>query len=134
MTNLEWLIKEKAITGLSFVGGSGYCDMVFEHGYDWLYAEHIEKHTLNKYEHALGEALRTGWIAKDRGHYPVCFYTHEPTKVGSEWLSKQGYSMTFEALNMANPEIKFDFIRWEDEEPWSVEELLKLEVKNDCEK
>lgn len=25
----------------------------------------------------------------------------------------------------------FDFIKWEDEEPWSVEDLKKLEVKNE---
>lgn len=24
----------------------------------------------------------------------------------------------------------FDFIKWEDEEPWSVEDLKKLEVKD----
>ena len=25
----------------------------------------------------------------------------------------------------------FDFIKWEDEEPWSVEDLKKLEVKDE---
>ena len=25
----------------------------------------------------------------------------------------------------------FDFIKWEDEEPWSIEDLKKLEVKDE---
>lgn len=129
MTNLEWLIKEKAITGLSFVGGSGYCDMVFEHGYDWLYAEHIEKHTLNKYEHALCEALQTGWIARDRGGTIYGYPTEEkPRKTGNIWEWTDNLVKIYSLLAL-NPEIEFDFIRWEDEEPWSVEELLKLEVR-----
>ena len=28
-------------------------------------------------------------------------------------------------------DIKFDFIKWEDEDPWSIEDLKKLEVKKD---
>lgn len=28
----------------------------------------------------------------------------------------------------AFPQCKFKFIKWEDEEPWSVEELLKYEL------
>lgn len=28
-------------------------------------------------------------------------------------------------------DIKFDFIKWEDEEPWSIEDLKNLEVRDD---
>ena len=90
----------------------------------WLYAEHIEKTTLNKYERALCEALQTGWIARDKDG-GVYGYKKKPAKSNDRW---EGKWIGFSQLMMYNSEIKFDIIKWEDKEPWSIEELLKLEV------
>lgn len=93
--------------------------------FTWLYAEHIEKPMLNKYERALCEALRTGWLARDKDG-GVYGYKEKPAKSNNRW---EGKWIGFFQLMMYNSEIKFDIIKWEDKEPWSIEELLKLEVR-----
>ena len=89
--------------------------------FEWLYSEHEEKPKLTKRERKLCEALETGWIAADKdgavywhGNFPVkaiTVYNGSP----SMYLSGAGF--------------QFDFIDFEDEEPWMVENLLQLEVE-----
>ena len=93
--------------------------------FTWLYAEYFEKPMLNKYERALCQALYTGWIAKDKDG-GVYGYKEKPVKSKDRW---EGKWIGFFQLMMYNSEIKFDIIKWEDKEPWSIEELLKLEVR-----
>lgn len=87
----------------------------------WLYSEHEEKPKLTKRERKLCEALETGWIAADI-YGDVCWFNHFPVKaitvyneLPSMYLSRAGF--------------RFDFISFEDEEPWMVENLLQLEVE-----
>lgn len=87
----------------------------------WLYSEHEEKPKLTKRERKLCEALGTGWIAANKdgavywhGNFPVksiTVYNGSP----SMYLSGAGF--------------QFDFIDFEDEEPWMVENLLLLDVE-----
>lgn len=89
--------------------------------FEWFYSEHEEKPKLTKRERKLCEALETGWIAADKdgavywhGNFPVkaiTVYNGSP----SMYLSGAGF--------------QFDFIDFEDEEPWMVENLLQLEVE-----
>lgn len=89
--------------------------------FEWFYSEHEEKPKLTKRERKLCEALETGWIAANKdgavywhGNFPVkaiTVYNGSP----SMYLSGAGF--------------KFDFIDFEDEEPWMVENLLQLEVE-----
>ena len=95
---------------------------------EWLYSEHVEKPKLNKYEKNFLELLGTGWIAKDQ-NLGLYMYAERPVKTYTTWDSKFGADINFNKIRKFNPQIKFDFIKWEDEEPWSVEELLKLEVE-----
>lgn len=87
---------------------------------EWLEAEYVEPIKLSKRERAFLEYAQTGWIARD-GSEALFLYDVMPTKKDGFWKSN----------NIANDIISdlFTFIKWEDEEAWSVEELLKLEVK-----
>ena len=99
--------------------------------FTWLYAEHIEKPTLNRYERGFCKALRTGWLARDKDD-AVYWHKKKPAKDfrdDSWFVEKSAAFHLRSSVSYANPEICFHFIKWEDDEPWSVEELLKLEVR-----
>ena len=108
------------------INGTGNCTI---RRYHWFCAEYIEKLKLNKYERALCEALQKGWIARDKTDGFWYLYDNKPKKYEYVWRSI-GRTITQQIrMASASPEIKFDFIKWEDEEPWSIEDLLKLEVE-----
>jgi hypothetical protein len=57
------------------------------------------------------------WIARDCSGV-LCVYENKPKKDGDAWTSYSlDYSILFQHL--------FQFIRWEDEEPYNIEELLE---------
>ena len=61
------------------------------------------------------------WIARDKEDYIYVYITKPLTMSNTLWISPYAYSygcdITFERL--------FKFIKWEDEEPYSIEELLE---------
>lgn len=100
----------------------------------WLYSEYNEPPTLNEAEHYLCKALGTGWIACEKTG-DVFVHTCKPRKVfcndksTGEWLSSS-VMRNISTFKLINPSIKFNFITWNDKHPWSIEDLLKLDVKN----
>lgn len=93
----------------------------------WLCAEHIEKPTLTKQERAFCEGVGTGWIAADDSDNMLWYYASRPWKRsdGVSWVSDDGNrSMCIDSLHL-----QFDFIKPTDENPWSIEDLLKLAVE-----
>lgn len=97
----------------------------------WLNAEHIEKPKLTKKERQFCELVETGWICRDGcGHLNYRPYANKPHKDLCV-LSWKGNVITGTVLHCINATlpIDFSFITWDDKEPWSVEELLKLEVE-----
>ena len=93
--------------------------------FEWLYAEHIEAPKLTKRERAFCEAVQTGWIAKDSSDV-VCWYANPPIKGDGMW-NETGVPVKTE-MQIPIDFWFFDFIKWEDEKPWPVADLLKLEV------
>lgn len=90
-----------------------------------LTQEHIESPKLTKRERAFCEAVPAGWIARDEnGKLHLFDLVSEPYKQNRGWL-KRSVSCNHIRLDGA----EFRFIKWEDEKPWSVEDLLKLEVE-----
>ena len=89
----------------------------------WLYEEHIEQQKLTKKERQFCELIETGYICRDN-HCGLWWFKYRPNKNGSKCWDN-GCAMNC----ISNLPCKFSFIQWEDEEPWSVEELLKLEVE-----
>ena len=61
------------------------------------------------------------WIARDKDDYIYVYITKPLTVSNTLWVSPYAYSygcdITFERL--------FQFIKWEDDEPYLIEELLK---------
>lgn len=64
------------------------------------------------------------WIARDRNG-GLFVYRDKPSKGTTAWVSTLGYTF----LDLFNR--LFQMVRWEDEEPWKIEDLLKLDVKKD---
>lgn len=84
----------------------------------WLYGE--AKPTLTAKERAFCEIVAEGYIARDK-EGDLYVYANEPQKGKIQWCDDVDY------IPLNNE--YFPFITWEDEEPWTVEELLKLEVE-----
>ena len=91
---------------------------------EWLAEEYVESVTLNKKERMFCELIETGYIARDRDG-TLYWYKNIPNKRMRDWYDEA--AQTLKRID-DYPDIKFEFIKWEDKEPWSVEDLLKLEV------
>lgn len=78
---------------------------------------------LTKRERAFCELITDGYIARD-SDMEIWWHERKPYKEFGEWVNNE-YSIDVECFN----EIPFMFITWEDDEPWAVEDLLKLEVE-----
>ncbi len=83
--------------------------------------EFVEPPKLTKRERALCEYLPADWwIARDKGRNNLFAYEVKPFKNGAYWSCCKNL--------MYLDWCKFDFIKWEDAEPYQVSDLLKLEV------
>ena len=102
----------------------GDCGECWRELFKYLAQEHIEQPKLTKRERAFCEAVQTGWIARDviGGIY---WYENKPKKGNSEWISRDIKYTNISVFKL------FNFINWEDEKPWAVTDLLKLEVMED---
>lgn len=82
----------------------------------FLYQEHETIH-LTDDEKTLCRMIGGGWITRDSDG-ELWWYKKKPTKgtVGS-WLDRSGSALE---ISSPFPQCKFDFIKWEDEEPWEV--------------
>lgn len=111
--------------------GSGCC---VTRKIKWLYEEHVEKPTITKQEKAFLEICKPEcYIARDKSG-KLYLYNNKPVKEYNEWHNYDAYLLNISHYNevmfaINNEDDIFPFIKWEDEEPWKVEDLLKLEVK-----
>lgn len=91
----------------------------------WLMSEYKEKPVLTEREKHFVEFAQEGWLARDKDGR-LDWYKQEPRKSREFWFpSSDEYIKAGDICGNA----LFLFITWEDEEPWSVEELRKLKVK-----
>jgi hypothetical protein len=82
----------------------------------WLYQEHKEPIVLTDDEKSLCKLLGRGWIARDNDDDNLYWYEIKPKKKNfSAWLA-----LSRMCIGMVFPQCKFEFIKWEDEEPWEV--------------
>jgi hypothetical protein len=98
----------------------------------WLNAEYVEPPKLTEQEKAFLVALHPciKFIARNKdGSLDLFQLKPEKRRTLEDW----GVNQPSECLRVGPDQeflsIKFDFIKWEDSEPWSVEDLLKLEVE-----
>lgn len=64
------------------------------------------------------------WIARDKNGR-LCVYPGKPSKAVTSWGCALGHRF-FDLFNHL-----FQMIHWEDDEPWKIKDLLKLDVKKD---
>lgn len=94
----------------------------------WLYEEYVEKPTITKKERAFLEACEPEcYIARDMSGI-VFIYNSKPGKGCGSWSvdSIKYFNISGIAISIFGIRNIFPFIKWEDEEPWKVEDLLKL--------
>ena len=97
---------------------------------EWLLAEHKEQPTITSNEKKFLEILdgRYKYIARDKDR-ELCAYELKPRKISTCWDNANDIWTSLYIRYLEH--VYFDFIKWEDDEPWAVEDLLKLEVRDD---
>lgn len=86
----------------------------------------MEKNTkpkLTKREKEFCEFMKCGWIARDESG-SLYWFNSKPRKTGTCWDNIHVEYFCMDLLNTP-----FAFIQWEDDEPWDVSKLRKLEVE-----
>ena len=109
-------------TKCEFYGG-GSCT---QEKIKWLYSEHKEQPKLTQNERKLCEILKDCYIARDKSG-SLYVNIEKPFKSGSKQYWNI-YGEYWYINNLILNDCNFSFIKWEDEEPWKVSDLLKLEV------
>lgn len=94
----------------------------------WLYAEHVEKPKINQRTKMFFDAIETGWVARDSSGFLFVYTDNsKPVKGGTDWIIPIAGESMLLRLHVC-PFFTLDFIQWEDEEPWRVEDIRNLEV------
>lgn len=98
----------------------------------WAESEYVEKPTITSREKNFLDALLPNfkYIARDSNDR-LCIYYNKPKRnsMDNYWIPDDDYYYYYVSSNMYGN--MFDFIKWEDEEPWSIEDLKNLEVRDD---
>ena len=68
---------------------------------------------------------KSKYIVRDRNN-KLYVYTEKPVRWSCYWSLRGSYQISADIFGDI-----FSFIKWEDEDPWSIEDLKKLEVKKD---
>ena len=91
----------------------------------WAESEYNEKPVINKRDSAFLEYLREErkYIARDEDG-KLCVYSSKPVKEEKYWYLCNGHCSW---LDFAF-DVDFPMVKWEDSEPWLIEDLRKLEV------
>lgn len=92
---------------------------------EWAESEYNEKTVINKRDSAFLEYLREErkYIARDEDG-KLCVYSSKPVKKEKYWYLCSGRCSW---LDFAF-DVDFPMVKWEDSEPWLIEDLKKLEV------
>lgn len=93
---------------------------------EWAEAEYIEKKVFTEEEKALLIALsKINWVAKDKNG-DVYLYSNKPSKIIQGWGWDLANGCMIKLQNFSD--VKFESVKWEDEEPTSREEVLKWNI------
>ena len=103
------------------------CDISLD---QWSESEYVEKNTITSREKKFLDVLLPKWkyIARDSNN-SLFIYPIKPIRFGTCWMVKNDYNVYKIAKDVYGN--MFNFIRLEDEEPWSIEDLKKLEVRDE---
>ena len=99
---------------------------------EWMESEYIEKPTITSKEKAFLDLLLPKWkyLARDEDEKLYAFDL-KPSKSEVSWYIKKASICSYYNISENLFGSMFDFIKWEDEKPWSIEKLKKLEVEDE---
>lgn len=99
---------------------------------EWSESEYIEKPTITSREKKFLSLILSKWkyLARDKNKHLYVFDSL-PSKGDNGWRIEN--ILMCDCCNIFKKLFgdMFDFIKWEDEKPWSIEDLKKLEVKDE---
>lgn len=104
--------------------GKGGCT---NEGTKWANSEYIEKPKISESDRRFLEYLPSeeAWIVRDESGHLYIYRKNKPKKSYSDWCNGTDcYTWLNELIN-----VDFPMVKWEDEEPWLIEDLKKLEVE-----
>lgn len=93
---------------------------------EWAESEYIEKLAISKKDRAFLEYLEGYKYISRNGDGKLYAYKSMPIKASDRW--ENGI-----CRNLAVLDIIFPMVKWEDDEPWLIEDLKKLEVVEEYE-
>lgn len=95
----------------------------------WAESEYIEKPVINKRDRAFLEYLckELKYIVRSKSDNLIA-YQNSAEKREDGWVIDSGAIKSLQKLN-----IDFPMVKWEDSEPWLIEDLKKLEVVEEYE-
>ena len=96
---------------------------------EWSESEYVEKPIITSREKNLLDVLLPSckYIARDNNN-ELYIYNEKPTRRDCDWYLNDGIFCRISTMFFGN---MFAFIKWKDEEPWSIDDLKKLEVKDE---
>lgn len=112
----------------SYMNNENKEDPCAKHKIKWLMSEYNPETVLTEREKHFVEFVQTGYIARDKNG-GMWWHEKKPVKNNGEWQCF-AYTMAMNSKPYKYGKV-FPFITWEDEEPWSVEELRKLKVADE---
>ena len=91
---------------------------------EWLEKEYIEPPlSISRKDVRLFEYMKDSYKYIARNHNgDLYLYTNKPKKGYSVWISD------LEDASIKSFDVEFPMIKWEDKEPWKIEDLKKLKV------
>lgn len=100
--------------------------------YEWSQSEYVEKHTITLREKNFLDAILPNfkYIARDFNDN-LCIYYNKPKRnsMDNYWIPDDEDNDRYYYVSSNMYGNMFDFIKWEDEEPWLIEDLKKLECE-----
>lgn len=89
----------------------------------WLEEECVEPLVISRKDVRLLECIKDGYtyVARDLSG-AIFLYINKPKKGSITWFSDR------ESLSIKRFDVCFPMVKWEDKEPWKIEDLRKLEV------
>lgn len=110
----------------------GYSQSCFDRLREWSESEYVEKPTITSRERNFIDLILAKWeyIARDADEKLYAFDLL-PNKKRDSWCIENALICNYCNISEKLFGKMFDFIKWEDEKPWSIEDLKKLEVKDE---
>lgn len=98
---------------------------------EWSESEYVEKPTITSREKNFLDALLSDckYIARDFNNDLYIYYNKPRRNSMNESWTTDDSNYFYVSRNMYGN--MFNLIKWEDEKPWSIENLKKLEVKDE---